>query len=297
MSTETLHATLVARTASLQGKLLSADQLEALRAAIDEATAAQPFCDGCGFCCHAAAPILRQEFDRIHAMVLAEPSLARPQGLACAFLDPTDGGLRHNVLAHGNPQVAMEPVRCRIYAERPLACRIFPGPGEERCRAWGAARPPDLRLALEDEEAEDYPHTLLQRYYLTLRWEWFGLLLEPDPEVALVLVPGWVLDPRTATLQLHPGPHWFQRFQALPEELPAADSCELEPWAVELFAALEAPVSYRDLCARFGGHVSAEELGELLALAELDNILVPVDVARTLPARPHGYWGWLAASR
>lgn len=289
-----------ARKAFLESKLFAEEHLELLRERLDEALDGAGYCDGCGFCCQADVPMTGLEFARIEKLLAEDPTRLVRQGLVCPFLDVDRARFDRNLQRYGRSWEQLEPLRCRIYDERPLICRMFPAPRHKTCRKLMNREVPDLDAVLKQEDDEDFPQMLIQRYYITLDWENKAIPVEGvlDSELRFHLVPGWYVDRETQCLESREGPTWMDGQLFIPDTLPKPDSCELEDWAVDALVVFESPCSYATALERFSERPGPQELAELLTYAELANIIVPIDAAERHALNGHAtIWDWLRRRR
>ncbi len=273
--------------------LLSLPDLERLRERVDQSFAGASFCDGCGFCCSVEIQMTELEYRRIARLVKEDPSLCRPQGLVCPFMEIDLEVFQQNLLDYGHTALRPGASRCRIYAERPLKCRMYPPPLYDRCRQYGMYRVPELNHVLKQKESEQFPELLIQKYYLTLRHE-----VNPPPKDALVegskfqLVPGWLIDRQRGVVERKDGPHWHGEFDMIPSAFPVAASCAYDAQGLEVVETLTKPTSYNKLLRKFGDTFEASDLGAFVAQLEVANIIVPIDWARRARRGRRGYWAW-----
>jgi len=272
-----------ARNTFLARKLLSSEELEELRARIGEALEGSEFCDGCGFCCQADVPLTRLEYGRIQALLERDPGLFVEQGPVCPFLAFDRARFDRNLAVYGKKIARLEPSPCRIYDERPIICRLYPAPNNKTCRRSSALVPPDLNALFKaQEDFEDYPQLLIQKYYVTLDWDNRNVPEEVlDPALTFMLTPGWRVDREAKSLVSCDEVSWLDGlFSAMPDSFPKPDECELEDWAMGLLASLEQPVSYAKLLEQHEGRASIEEIAGLLCQAEIANIVMTTDAPR-----------------
>jgi Fe-S-cluster containining protein len=281
------------RQEHLNQTLLRLEDLQQLRARVDEAIDGRAFCDGCGFCCTSNVPLTRMEFARIEPLLRADPSLLRHQGLACPFLQVDRARFNRNLAVYNRKHLPLEANPCSIYEERPLICRMFPAPNHKTCRNHSTLEAPEINEVLKQEDAEEFPQLLIQRYYITMDWEITAPADPLDPELRFHLTLGWWVDREDAALRCRSGPNWLG--SAIPAAFPVPYECELEDWAVDLFIELETPQPYLPLLERFADRASLTELTTALTQAELAGIVTQVNAGQQqIPRR--GIWDWLVAA-
>jgi Fe-S-cluster containining protein len=290
--TEAFYAT---RSELLASKLISRQELLTLRSRIDDALASSEFCDGCGFCCRASVPLTRLELARVRALVERDPGLFVEQGPICPFLEFDRARFDRNLETYGKKIAPLEPSPCRIYHERPIICRLFPAPNNNTCRKNATLVAPDLNELLKDEDFEDYPHLLIQKYYVTLDWDNRNVPERVlDPELLFMLAPGWRVNREQQTLVCCDDVAWIDGlFNIMPDAYPKPDECELDHWAVEVMASFARPTSYAEVLERHTEKASVEEIAALLGQAEIANILMTVDAPRRANPGLRSVWDLL----
>jgi Fe-S-cluster containining protein len=268
--------------------------LKNLREQIDQAYQGSEFCDGCGFCCLENVPMVRLEFERIRRLVEEKPELLRHQGYVCCFLDLDLASFDRYLKGYSQQRMPPEPSRCRIYSERPLPCRLYPPTVVDRCRSYGIVRPPDLVPVAEQNVSDQFPETLVQKYYVNLRREWLGSCDDPLDESELYQrVPGWILDPEHSRVLLLEGPHLQLRYQTIPVGFSFPNICELEDWEFEAMSVLDSPSSYSAILRLFSDRIEAKKIGTFLAQIELTNVIAPVRMAERMHLEKRSYWSFL----
>jgi Fe-S-cluster containining protein len=280
--------------ARMQEATFTEDDLTNLRERIDQAYQGSEFCDGCGICCLENVPMLRLEFERIRRLVEENPELLHHQGYVCCFLDLDLSRFDRYLADYSLRRTPPEPSYCRIYAERPLPCRLYPPTLEDRCRSYNIVQPPDLVPVAEQKVSDRFPETLVQKYYTNLRREW----IEPCDDVlnddeTFQRVPGWILDPEQSRVVLHEGPHLLLRFQTIPVGFSVPNICELEDWEFEVMLVLDSPSPYCAILKSFSDEIEPIKLGSFLAQLELTHTIAPVRMAERMHLEKRSYWSFL----
>ena len=273
--------------------LISYKELEKLRKKISKAMSETDFCDGCGFCCIESVSMTRLECERIIKLVDDNPSLLKQQGFICPFLNMNQVELNRNLKIYGKSRESFSSFNCRIYDERPIICRLFPDPKAKRCREFSMLKVPDPTKILSEPEYEQFPQLLIQKYFITMRWEWLNFPDNVfDETLKYQIVPGWVIKHDENKLQSMSGPDWLSTFDTIPEFYPVPDSCGLEDWELGIMDDFLVPVSYETILQKYSSKISPENLGALLGHLEIANIIVPIDIGNRMYEQTRGFWNW-----
>lgn len=272
-----------ARVTMIESHLMTTEELMVFRSQIEDASAGNSFCDSCAFCCVDGVETLEIEAKRIRELVKAQPDLHQPRGYICSFLEIEPKKLNHNIATYGQLNKPVHASSCRIYQERPIICRLFPAPEAERCRKYNISKAPDMnRILQEHKTGEDFPETLLEKYYLSFRWEWMNSPTPTQWDLDYHLTPGWQCNQENVSIEKKEGPHWLRKFDILPAFFPSVTSYQLDEWELSVARFLESPVNYHQLVEHFESEIDGHSLGTLLGQLELMNIVVPVDIGRRM---------------
>lgn len=286
---QAMQSFIEAREKYFKEHLLDRAGHERLREKIKAAYEGTDFCDGCGFCCVGDVPMTQHEFMRIEDYLKSHPEARSSQGFVCSFLDLNVVRFNQNLAKYGRTREPLQPSYCRIYPERPMICRMHPAPKGVRCRELQMLEVPNINDVLSENDFDEYPEQLIQRYYLTLNHERLRARDILDPDHRYQLVPGWRIDEENQRLFLHKAPDWIHRHSLMPLAFPTPHECDLEPWAIEVFKCLVDPYPLCKIVERFLPEVAPEALATLIAQAEMAQIISPIDFLQRLRPAP-GYW-------
>ncbi len=268
-----------ARQDTINNSLISTKELSELQKQIDQVSnKSNNFCDSCGFCCVDGIEMIELEVQKIKENTIKQPDLHQFQGYLCPFLNIDSEDLDHNISGYGHGLQSMRASKCRIYHDRPIICRLFPAPDEEQCRQYQISKAPNMvGELLQQNTLQGYPSTLLEKYYLTLRWEWFNLPKETKWDLKYMLIPGWQLS-NSDSLFKQEGPHWLNKFDILPEFFDRPSFYQLSKWEFKVVKELKRPHTFRQLGEIFIPKMKAHKLGAFLAQLEISGLIVPTDV-------------------
>lgn len=268
-----------ARTETLKHSLLSTTELFTLRSQIEKENRTTKYCDSCGFCCLEGIEMLKLEADRILKRRETQPDMLQPQGYLCPFLAINLADLNHNVKTYAHSRTPMRASFCRIYDERPMICRLFPAPDELQCRRYNMVESPNpIPTLLSHKISPDFPESLLEKYYLTLKWEWLNLPLTTQWNLAYQLIPGWACQPDTRSIQKHEGPQWLTKFEVLPDFFSLPTAYHLSAEEFKVISAFQTPTTYQNLLDSLAKTVPAADLGAIVGYLEFANLIIPLDI-------------------